>query len=97
MTATTILTQLGGNRFIAMTGAKNLVGGDNDLTFSLPARLARNGINKIRVALDASDTYTVTAYRYRALNLTQIEAVDGVYCDNLRDVFTSVTGLDCTM
>ena len=34
--ATTILQQLGGSRFIAMTGAKNLVAEENALIFRLP-------------------------------------------------------------
>lgn len=41
--ATTILKQLGGNRFLAMTGAKHLAYGDNDLRFRLPK--AKDKIN----------------------------------------------------
>ncbi|EIP9270516.1 hypothetical protein LT886_002400, partial [Salmonella enterica] len=50
--AVEILNQLGGNKFIAMTGAKNFVwlekGG---LIFKLPSNFARNGINLVRIKL----------------------------------------------
>ena len=35
--ANTILAQLGGLRFIVMTGARDFIGGDYHLIFSLPA------------------------------------------------------------
>ncbi|ELO20746.1 hypothetical protein SEEE0116_09994, partial [Salmonella enterica subsp. enterica serovar Enteritidis str. 648900 1-16] len=47
--ATEILNQLGGNCFIAMTGAKNFAYFDEDgecgLSFRLPSKFAMNGIN----------------------------------------------------
>jgi hypothetical protein len=85
----TILSQLGGNKFIAMTGAKNFVGSETDLTFSVPAK----GINKIRIALDPSDTYTVEAFYIRGVNFTKKASVSDVYCDVLQGVFTKMTGL----
>lgn len=36
--ANTILHQLGGRRFIAFTGARDLLGDTNSLTFKLPKR-----------------------------------------------------------
>jgi len=38
--AQTIIAQLGGRRFIAMTGARNLIGGENYLMLSLPTGFA---------------------------------------------------------
>lgn len=53
--AKTILAQLGGRRFIAMTGASQF-GGTADpisLKFTLPGRT----ISKVVITLDPSDTY----------------------------------------
>lgn len=94
--AQTILAQLGGTRFLAMTGARDLLNGGDALQFGLPANFAKDGINKVRVRLDASDTYTVTAYKFsrRTLQCPVIAEQGGVYADNLRAVFTDLTGLD---
>ena len=95
--ANTILAQLGGRRFIAMTGAKDFIGGDNFITFSLPAGFAKDGINKIRITLDWTDTYIFEALKVfpgPELKFDTIKKMDYVYADDLEDIFTSVTGLD---
>lgn len=97
--ANEIKRQLGGRRFELMTGARDFLGDVDLLRFSLPR--AKNGINKVEVRLDPSDTYTVTAWRVvrpTARNGFTYQAqekakVSDVYCDNLRDVFTEITGL----
>lgn len=94
--AETILDQLGGNRFRAMTGARDFVGSERNLTFGLP-RYPGLKINKVRVTLDESDTYTVEfmrlARRGGVPTITTLEAVSGVYADSLREVFERQTGL----
>jgi hypothetical protein len=93
--AKTILEQLGGRHFLAMTGAKNLVGDANSLSMKLPnARCNGKRCTGLRIVLDPSDTYTVEAIAVRKLEYTVLDTHNGVYCDNLRDVFTSMTGLD---
>jgi hypothetical protein len=95
--AQTILAQLGGRRFIAMTGARDFSGGDNYLTFSLPKGFAKEGINKIRITLDWTDTYIFEALKVfpgRELKFDTIKKLDYVYADDLEDIFTSITGLD---
>ncbi|MBI1919671.1 MAG: hypothetical protein HYS23_01175 [Geobacter sp.] len=95
--AQTILAQLGGRRFITMTGAGDFIGGDNFLMFSLPAGFAKEGINKIRITLDWTDTYIFEAlkvYRGPELKSESIEKLDYVYADDLEEIFTRVTGLD---
>ena len=91
--AHTILAQLGGARFRAMTGAKDMIGASNALTFGLPSRFASKGINKVRIALDWSDRYTVTFFRIRGIKVAEVARIEGVYADQLRDVFTRETGL----
>lgn len=95
--ASTILAQLGGNRFTAMTGAKNLTTDGQSLSFRLPANFARDGVNLVTVRLDPSDTYTVQFRKVRGLNVRELGEVSDVYADNLRRVFTERTGLDCTL
>ena len=91
----TILDQLGGRWFLAITGAKNLVGGETSLSMQLPnARCNGKRCTGIHIVLDdASDTYTVEAIVIRNLEYKVLETQVGVFCDNLRAVFTSLTGL----
>lgn len=98
--AKTILAQLGGRRFTVMTGAKDFLGSEaeKNLSFRLPSRFAKNGINKVIITLDWTDTYTVEAMKitkgrngYRA---TTIEKRDSVYVEDLQKVFMALTGLD---
>jgi hypothetical protein len=93
--ATTILEQLGGGRFLAMTGAKNLVGSADTLSFRLPGSggFTKNGINVVSIQLTPADTYTVTFSRLRASKLTTVEAHEDIYWDQLREVFERATGL----
>lgn len=90
--AQTILAQLGGNQFRAMTGAA-LLAGERSLT----VKPALGKASAVVVTLDASDTYTVQVYRGRGLKMREIKAVSGVYCDTLREVFEAETGLRCTL
>lgn len=93
--AKTILEQLGGNRFTKMTGAKNYLGGERSLIFRLPGGggFVKNNGNHFRVELKGDDTYTLTLSRVRGSDLTMIEQQEGVYVENLQEVFTSMTGL----
>jgi hypothetical protein len=97
-TATTILQQLGGQRFIAMTGAKNILGGAAELQFHLPAKFAAKGINAVRVELTANDDYRVKFYKIgRGLKCAIVAEFDGIYANQLRDVFTATTGLQTSL
>ncbi|GAN79794.1 hypothetical protein [Acidocella aminolytica] len=95
--ALTILSQLGGHKFLTMTGAKNLVSGSDSLSFTLPARLAVRGINRFRVTLQPSDTYTLEAWRLRNLDLQPRGIETGIYAEALRDTFRSMTGLETSL
>jgi hypothetical protein len=95
--ANEILRQLGGPVFQRMTGARDLIGGDNYLALKLPARFAKDGINFVRITLTARDDYDLVFWKVRGANIKEIAAVSGIYADQLRDVFTQYTGLDLTM
>ena len=93
--AKTILEQLGGNRFVAMTGAKNFVAGESALSF----KIGRNStsINTVKVELTPMDTYTVTfsnvsKRKAGVVNKVISESTD-VYCDTLVELFERTTGL----
>lgn len=91
-----ILRQLGGSRFVAMTGAKHICNGGDRLHFGLP-RIAKNRINRVTIILTADDLYTVRFYNLagpsKGYAETDIKTVKGVYCDQLREVFERETGL----
>jgi hypothetical protein len=95
--AHTIIEQLGGNRFRAMTGARDFVAHDRGVSFRLPRGLARKGINSVVVQLDPSDTYTVMFNKRRGVDLQHVDAHTMVYADQLRQLFTTVTGLDTSL
>ena len=95
--AAEILNQLGGGRFIAMTGAKNLAHDAGSLNFRLPSRFAREGINFVKVTPTAADDYTVEFGKIWGINYRMIATQTGIYADTLRAAFTQATGLDCTL
>jgi len=92
-----ILAQLGGNRFALMTGAKNMAGHSDALSFRLPSRFATGGINYVKVTLNAMDTYDLEFGKVWGSNYRVIDTARGIYADNLRRVFTATTGLDTTL
>lgn len=97
MVAQTILEQLGGGRFIAMTGSKVFI----DLGNGLRMNLTRNktSANRLEIILNGTDTYTMKFYRHTFSKKTfkvstkEIALHEGIYCDMLEEMFTSVTGL----
>ena len=94
-TAQTILNQLGGNRFVAMTGCSNFGSTPSSLSFKLPRGVANKATHCV-ITLDASDTYTVEFVKcnMRAAVYRQVVAeTSGVYADQLCEIFTRATGL----
>jgi hypothetical protein len=90
-----ILRQLGGHRFLTMTGAKNLLSGPNYLVMNLPPTLTKGRINKFKIELDqTTDSYTLTAMKYRKLEVKGVEKVENIDVTNLKRKFTEMTGLD---
>lgn len=93
--AKTILQQLGGNKFLVMTGAKNLIdyGDKNALSFRISSRLG-NGINYVKVTLNASDLYDIEFGKIHGMNYKVIKTESGIYNSDLQKIFTKTTGLD---
>lgn len=97
--ANTILEQLGGRKFLAMTGAYSLTGSADTLSMRLPSKMTKDNIGGVRITLDPSDTYTLVAIKltgsFKRGNLRTVEAFkeSGIYCDQLAETFTEATGL----
>lgn len=87
-----ILAQLGGAKFVAMTGAKSLLQGDGGKMLSF--RIGRNasGFNHVAITLNWKDLYDMTFSKIRGTKVKS-EEVGDVYEDQLQDIFTAKTGL----
>lgn len=102
-----ILDQLGGNRFLVMTGCHHLVG-DKDkssLRMTIPRNASR--ANRLEIILKRNDTYRMEFRRYReghwhirngkcyevkTIN-EDVQTFDGIYFNQLQALFTQVTGM----
>jgi len=95
--ATTILNQLGGKRFVMMTGANNFVASDNELVMKLKQRGAckpKNGASHMSVTLNVIDTYNVKFFKFnRAFDKIMVSNHEGLYNDMLVGLFENETGL----
>jgi hypothetical protein len=89
--ANTILNQLGGNRFLAMTGAKSLIYDDNSLRFRIGRNKSKS--NLVKIILTSQDLYDVEFGRAHGIKYKVLDTVRGVGAENLTDVFTNYTGL----
>lgn len=101
--ADVILEQLGGNKFLVMTGAKNLLADGNTLRMTLPKNMSK--ANRLWITLDPDDTYTMYFFKFTAGRLSkktwtftddkkvEIKKVSGIYLDQLQEIFTNVTGM----
>lgn len=95
--ATEILNQLGGRRFIAMTGSKNFVY-DNE---SLTMKLCRNkaGAQYLNIKLNSLDLYDMVFCRFNSRTGEKIVKAErnNLYNDMLQSVFTNITGLNTVL
>ena len=90
--AKTLLRQLGGNKFIMMTGAKQMSIGKNGLTM----KIGRNSKSITHVAIDldrGKDLYTMKFIRVRKGIPKVVKKYDSIYADNLNNIFEKETGL----
>lgn len=92
--ATTILNQLGGQRFVAMVGAKDMGYSSN----SISMKIMRNAkkVTHVTITYDhAKDLYNIkfSNWNARKFDFTTLKEIEGVYCDQLKEIFESNTGL----
>jgi hypothetical protein len=89
--ANEILKQLGGNKFVVMTGAKQLGFGKGSLSFKIGRNSSK--ANMVYIKLEDNDTYTVTFSKFRKMELTELKKYEGVHCDQLESLFQEFTGM----
>ena len=90
--ATTILNQLGGNKFRVMTGAKNFMDHGNALSM----RIGRNSSNSnyLKITLNDSDLYDVRFSKVTKVGEEKsVREFNDVYNDMLVEIFESHTGM----
>lgn len=95
--AATILNQLGGNKFKAMTGSFDIFSDESALVMKL--RKNKSKAKYLRIELNMNDTYTMifrTEHK-PTYSFPVIEKIEGVYADMLRTIFTKVTGLETSL
>lgn len=87
-----ILRQLGGHRFISMTGCREIMCLDSSIKMRLQPNKSK--ANYLLIKLMPNDTYTMQFFRFISSSFTIkiIEEITGVYSENLQDVFTDKTG-----
>lgn len=88
--ARTIQHQLGGSRFVVMTGAKDFLALESGLQFMIPRT---NNIRKVRIILQNNDLYTVEYYSVHKAEAKLRSRTEDLYADQLQDNFTLATGL----
>ena len=105
--ATTILEQLGGNRFIAMTGSKNFVADGNTLHMTLSKN--QSPANRLDITLTGDDLYDMRFFQYtpgrlnrktlewKSEKTVEVKEYSGVFDTMLRDIFTEVTGMKTSL
>lgn len=96
--ANTILSQLGGGRFIDMTGAHSFFYDKSEigpyLLFKIPK--AKQGIKAVKITLNGLDLYNVEFIKQKRAPSHEVSTVakhDDVYLDSLEQIFTKETGL----
>lgn len=89
----TIFKQLGGNGFIAMTGATYLVASERGLSMRLPQRSTKNRCTHVTIKLNARDLYDVEYFKMVKFEMIQIQKFEDISVSDLRNNFTQTTGL----
>jgi len=89
--AETILSQLGGNKFRVMTGAKNFL----DHGDALSMKIGRNSSNSnyLKVSLNSMDLYDVHFSKVTKFEEKSVKEYNDVYADSLVEIFESHTGM----
>ena len=81
------LKQLGGNKFIMMTGAKNFGFGSNGLSFKIGKNA--KAVNYVVIDLNGKDLYDMKFQKGTRV----LKKVNDVYNDQLQKIFTKYTGM----
>ena len=91
-----MMNQLGGHRFLVMTGSKPLYKDTTSANPLISLKLARNTskATHLKITYNRSlDLYEMKFIRIHGRNMTTVKECAGLYSDMLQTTFTSVTGL----
>jgi len=88
-TPTTILNQLGGRKFLSMTGATCYADGQTLVSKFKGSKVA----NIMYVTLNENDTYDVKICKFKGMDVKTVKEVNGAYADMLVTIFEKTTGL----
>ena len=89
-----IIKQLGGSKFIAMTGAKDFVKDDKKQLITFKIGRNSKSINYVRIKLNSIDTYNMDFLMIRAGKITVKSRAEGVFNEQLESVFNQHTGMN---
>ena len=95
--AQTILEQLGGRRFTVMTGARSLCSDARALSFRLSAAMTRHRATGMRIELNERDLYDISLFKVVKFEVETVDRRNDVHAEDLRSVFTDMTGLDTSL
>ena len=102
--ANEIFRQLGGNKFVAMTGAKRFLSDKNTLSMKIGKN--KTEANHLKITLNGKDLYDMEfshiveprlnrkTWTYSEMKIKVLQEYNDVYCDMLQELFTNFTGLD---
>jgi hypothetical protein len=90
-----IYKQLGGQKFRVMTGAKHLSHGNDKIGSFFMFKIGRNKsrANYIQITLNGKDLYNMDFKYVNKNGIKYIERLEDIYCDQLQETFTRVTGM----
>lgn len=89
-----VIEQLGGNIFMRMTGARNMVNHDNGVSFKLSSRVTHDKINYVKVTEISKNIFNMEFGRMHRGVYTIKRNDKNVHDFMLQMIFTEATGLD---
>jgi hypothetical protein len=92
-TANEILNQLGGNKFIAMTGATCYSDGNTLVSKFKGSKVA----NIMYITLNENDLYDVKICKFKGMDIKTVKEVNGAYANMLKPLFEKTTGLRASL
>lgn len=91
----TILQQLWGKKFLAMTWATNLLAWEKKFQFKIPLS---NWINSVVIDYNScKDEYIIKFYKIKWIDFKEVSNFNGIYFDKLVEVFEQETWLKCSL
>lgn len=88
-----ILKNLGGQKFVVMTGSHQFCEHKKDNALTMKLRRNQSKANYLKITLNGSDLYDMEFIKIISGNMKTVAEKKDVYNDMLQGIFTEVTGL----